>query len=564
MSKPKLSLLTRTILSGLVLAALCAIAFLLRLPMVAYNLPIAANMDERSWLGVLYHLDTISLNPEFFHHPTLLFYLIHFVRKTLTSFDHTLFVGRLINLLLSIGMALAAFRLSVYLLKSRPAALLTAALTLFSPILIMNSGYVTTDILAGLLTLIGLIYFIRFFDEGGSEWWWIAVIAAGLAISTKYSAVLLILTYLLMEFLRKSDSNLLPSGETGILQKRMEPRIVPWMALAAGSLLAIAYLLFPLKDLLNLISSVQSINSSIDAEDLRFLQSLRNKLFFAGVFILALSAATFRWRSFRSRFAGIRPYLACLIALVVFLLGSPGVILSWKIFLLQFGFEMKANALPGTQQWLVYFYDYYAWESLIAFGFCLVGVWLAMSRKKSVGMLLLYALIVYLVIGSATRSFDRYLTPLLPIIFIFAGYGITEVVTYLRQKNRVLSLLTLLLILGGISLEIAPTIRSYLSTAELHDEAYRSYQKTLVLKPVQVYFSGWVPDVELKMIDLVVEEIPKADLADSSSAFFRTFNDRAILITDSASHSIVAESGQRGLNLIWQTDEGFGQYIYAK
>ena len=66
---------------------------------------------------------------------------------------------------------------------------------------------------------------------------------------------------------------------------------------------------------------------------------------------------------------------------------------------------------------------------LFALAFAPIGLVIVWRRWSQAGLLLgSYLLLNYLAIGSATRGFERYLSPLLPVLYLLAAIGIEEVV----------------------------------------------------------------------------------------------------------------------------------------
>jgi len=529
-------------------------------------LPVAANVDERRGLEVLHQFETSSLNPKFFHYPSLYYYLTYFAIRPFTGLDGFLLYGRILNVIFACGLGASAFLLTRQMFKSPGAGLLAAGYTMFSPVILFNGSYVITDILAAMLCLLGVYFWSRFFERGDTRSWVLGGVMAGLAVSTKYTAGILVAAYLLVEFIHPWLAISEPAPTDGLgrfLARRFSSAIPPVSLFLAGVILMAFVWFFPKDFIFSLIREHSSVNASLTARELAFLEALPRKCFYLGLAVVCLAAILYGFRNFSERLCLYRPYVGLGIALVVFLVGSPFVLVSWKMFAYEFGAELKNNMASGEgRQWLTYVFVYYFWESLTAGVFFVIGVVLALRQRRLIGLAGLYAVLLYVSMGSATRWYERYLTPLLPVMFAFSGWGIWCVGQWLganRPIGRNLFVLAVVIISGA---ELYPKITRVIRWTDRPDETYQSYMHISVLHPARIYFLGRAPYMELRMRGFAVEEVAERRLIDPKSDFWAKLGQDDILLIDGDVRKDVREVIGRRLSLAWRTDWKHGQYVY--
>ena len=198
-------------------------------------------------------------------------------------------------------------------------------------------------------------------------------------------------------------------------------------------------------------------------------------------------------------------------------------------------------------------------ESIILLVFFVVGFFTAIKEKKSILILLLYLIIQYLIIGSATRGYPRYLTPLLPIIFSFSAYGIYSFSTYLGGKIKFSQFIIIPILFFAI-IENYYNVTPILYREYHYDDIYDSYQYIINSSPSTIYYSGYVPDVELEMYGLSIIKIAEKDLNIKYLSEFMKYND--ILVVDRASYNLLSNNDLNFLFLEKSFDAEYGQYIF--
>ena len=101
----------------LILLFFVLIALLIRSKLLFFNLPVSGNVDERQGLRLLFLFQNNTLNPLFFRYPTLYYYATYFFIKIFGDISNTLFLGRLLNLIISVSIAFVIYHLSNNIFK---------------------------------------------------------------------------------------------------------------------------------------------------------------------------------------------------------------------------------------------------------------------------------------------------------------------------------------------------------------------------------------------------------------------------------------------------------------
>ncbi len=547
----------------LILLFFVLIALLIRSKLLFFNLPISGNVDERQGLRLLFLFQNNTLNPLFFRYPTLYYYATYFFIKIFGDISSTLFLGRLLNLIIGVSIAFVIYHLSNNIFKSKQVGLLAALFTLSSPIIVDNSSYIITDPLLTLFSLLSLLYMLKYFQSSlPISFLFLMILFTGLAIATKYTAILIIFVYLIVEFYKNPGpiKNMNDNMIIKIFNTTINPTIFSIIVLFLGIILLTLSLNFPEYYLQLLISEGGNINAELNQTDLDFILSVKNKLLFFGIFLIIFSLVTFLVKKIRDRFTMLRPYLAIFFILFIFLICNPYIFGSWNLFLYDFGAEIKANQFAGQGiQFLNYLNFYIEKESIILLVFFIVGFFTAIKEKKIILILSLYLIIQYLIIGSATRGYPRYLTPLLPIIFSFSAYGIYSLSIYLGKKIK-LSQIIIIPILFFAIIENYYNVTPILYREYHYDDIYDSYQYIINSSPGTIYYSGYMPDVELEIYGLSTIQIAERNLNIKYLSEVMKYND--ILVVDRVSYNLLSDNDLNFLFLEKSFDAEYGQYIF--
>ena len=517
-------------LAYVALAGILILGLAARSTLVVHNLPVAWHVDERFLLRVLERFSVEdTLDPNFFQYPTLYLYINHFALSPFLGLEDYLWGGRALNLVFVGLLSCAAFALSIELFGSKRAGVLAAAATLFSPTMILSASYISTDTLLSLFCIASVWLLTRFFRRQHDSDWFFGVLFLGLAIATKYSAGSLLIAYLIYELFQPASELSAPHDlGAGHSMRRFCNRIlqssIPKVAMNALLLVGcvcmlFAYALFPMDQLLTLVGSSGDLNSTIDASDRAFLESIRSKFLMFALALGSIALAGYLVPQFSLRIRRVRPLLAILIAWLTLLVTSPYMILSWKKFAYDFGALMK-NSAGGTEpQWIPYFQRYFAMESILLLTLFAVGLWVAYRQKKNIQFPLLYLGISYAIIGGAGSGYPRYLAPLLPVFLVIATWALIACSTVVAKKiyasNAVVWIQCGLVLVVG--LELYPKVLARLDLPS--NEMRASYDYVIENKPSMVYFSTYAPDVEFRMAGIPVKEIPSSSLSADDPSF---------------------------------------------
>jgi hypothetical protein len=558
-------------LAYFILFAIIAIGFAIRYPLVKYNLPVCANVDERMNLQILCDFENISLKPSFVFYPTFYYYATFFIMKIIgiNNTGDFLFYGRIINLLFGCALAVFVFFLSKQIFRSYLVSLIAAAFTMFSPIIISDDSYIVVNTLMALLSIISLLFFELFFKRNDYKYWIFGCLFAGLAISTKQNAFLIFVSYAIIEFIkaRNSDSNTIVSKQyLNFLNKRFPSVILPFLFLGLGLLALTFYIFFPTGMIMSIFQTQGGVDSVVDVTDIRFIKSIQGMLLHIGIAMSVLAFVSYFFKRFLKKFCIIRPYIAFVIILFAFFLGSPYTLIIWNAFLYRQGSFMKLITTMSSQhqQWFTYFRYYFSLESVAVLLFFFIGIFRSIQLKVDIRFLILYLIVNYINIGSAKVAFPRYLVPILLVIFMISAWGIYSIGSYIGQRRKWLMYVFLIISIAFIGLEFYPKVSPVVSNYTNTDEMYESYVFVNKLRPHKVYYSGFVPNVELAIQNIEVEEIPKIWLAYSNSPFLQTINKNEILMVDRKSSQIMNELLRKNLKLLFSSKEVYGQYIYEK
>ena len=217
----------------IILAAIIAAAFALRVWGLAFGLPFQAHQDEPIVVNHALAYGSGDLNPHFFNIPPFTSYILFAVYALLFA------AGKLAGVWTSAGDFAAAFfadpsafyiagrffigvipgTICVFLtyrlasrLFSERACLYASAVMALSFLNVANSHYIYTDMLLVVLTLAAYLLFLRMYEDPSIKHHMIAGAFVGLAAAVKYNGVFLIFTYFLAHILCTRKEGKLGAG----------------------------------------------------------------------------------------------------------------------------------------------------------------------------------------------------------------------------------------------------------------------------------------------------------------------------------------------------------------
>ena len=541
---------------GLALLAILAAGFAMRYPLVTVNLPVAVNTDERISLGLLDRLHAGGWNPEWFNHPTFYYYLMHIVLSPFGS-ENVLAYGRVLNLIIGCALVVATYGLARQVFRSPAVSLIAAALTMFSPLLVKYASYISPDILSACLSVMSLALLGRFYQSARDQDWLAAMAFAGLAMSTKYPAVVVLIAYLLNELFGSTRGDDATNTQAAAVLDLRFPRWVLTLGLAgSASLFLIVAVAFPLDRLVGIAATQGGVDSTLDGSDMQFLESVRSLTWMLGLSLLGLATASWRFARFANRFCTLRPYAGIAVAGVVFLMASPFVVVSPRDFLYDVGIELKSNMLgPDGPRWLAYFHWYVRSESVLVLGLFIVGVTASVTRDAQTRLLGIFLVVSYLFLGSANRGYDRYLTPLLPVVFVLSGSGAWIAASAATRLMTETGIVVLVLCGALLGYEMRYKLTQVLSAASFPDASYFAYVAVTQLQPRNVLYSGFmVPSTEWKLAGMDVRELSRSSLSGAEGAFRNQIASKTVIALDGIAEGSLGPSVRATLLPIWSGD----------
>ncbi len=560
----------KRLLDRLLLPFLLLLTPIIYLANARYNLPVSANVDERTSLEVLSHFHAGSLNPQFFEYPTLYYYVTYALTKPF-SFTQILFWGRELNLAFVGLTAYLAYLFCRDNFKSQLAGLLSAGLIIMSPTIIESGSYLCTDVLLAVGVMASLLLLTRYFVEPSLRAWLLSMGAIGLAVGCKYTACLLFLVYVAGEVMWEFNK----TGNPGSAPFATRIGRVPLISVV--TLIAIALflsgLLFPTAAAIRFAFAHHTVADQRSVADyVGFFDHIRALLVASGAFIFALAALIWKSELAFRLFSKTRIYLGIAIVLLVSLLTTPYSVITPAKFLYDLGALARSNILvsSGPMQWATYLQAVRQNESAIIV--CVGMVALVAAAVKDFWRyraVLLFSLIYILTIGFSRMGFTRYLTPILPVIFVFFGAAIASLLKKALSSRLVYArwLPIAVTIVGSVFLgsSLAQTRLANSRQSALWQRPFRrSYDLALELHPQEVLYAGYAPWIELKLAGLNVKQVSWTSL--SRGAIGERMNNGQLLIYDvvGASDNSVSPLGDPTVQVLLNDPSGFGQLVLAK
>ena len=211
------------------LIAVCAAAFAIRLPGISYGLPDVYNPDEVAIMNRALAFATGDLNPKNFLYPSFYFYVLFAwealffvvgrvtgVFASLADFERTFFTdptwlflaGRMLSVVAGVATVWAVGKFGAKLYGTAT-GLIAATFLAASPIAVRDAHYVKHDVPVTLLIVLVHVLIARLVVD--SEYrarqrsWILAGLVAGVAVSTHYYAVFVLVPLAVAAFVRAED-----------------------------------------------------------------------------------------------------------------------------------------------------------------------------------------------------------------------------------------------------------------------------------------------------------------------------------------------------------------------
>jgi hypothetical protein len=477
-----------------------------------YNLPVASNVDERTSLEILLRFHNGSLNPGFFMYPTLYYYVTYLFVNRLPISQFLLW-GRILNLSLVGLTAFIAYSFARLHFRSRVAGILSAAFIITSPIIVNSGAYLCTDVLLAASALATLLFLTQYFHESALHSWILSMVMIGLAVGCKYTAFLLFIAYVGTEMIREVDGNDRDIGRDPGLR-------IPSHAFSAafavlGGLCLTSAWIFPLTSLMR-FASAHHTNADLrnPADYLLFFHHVRMLLIYGGAALLAAALLVLRSAYLYRVLSLRRLYLGLLIVLFVALLTTPYSVFDASKFIYDIGALARNNIVvqSGHAQWK----SYWAWlvrdESRTLLTLGLVGfATVALRSYWRYSIVIIFAAIYILTIGNSHLGFSRYLTPILPVIYLLAAGFLAQAWATHSPSFRYVRILTVMLVVLATT-ELWPKIESSRASSKQTDPLWDSYRMAMNLHPTRILYAGDAPSVELSASGIPVSQTSWASL----------------------------------------------------
>jgi len=489
-----------------------------------HNLPVAVTVDERVGLGVLKNFHSGTLNPHFFMYPSIYYYVTYFLTRPF-AFSDILFTGRLLNLSFVGLTAYFAYLCCRDDFRSRSSGLLSAGFIILSPTMIDSGSYLCTDVMLAAATMASLWLVNRYFRLPSSKNWFVAMVAIGMAVACKYTAFLLFLVYALIEVVTRFSDR----GDASINapDKSRIPR-VPLsctVCLIGVAVLGLG-LFFPTAHALHLGIALQtdteqhlwstfSEKPKTPSDYLKIFHHLRSLLLIIGGGIAAFGLLILKSRFAYRLISFKRLYLGFGIVLLISILCTPYSLITP----VKFSYDMRQLALGNVfyradhAQWGNYVTWLIEGESGVLVCLGLMGVILAAFQERSRYLTsLIFSVVFMFTLGASHRGYPHYLTPLLPVWYVFAANLIVQTwglatSRHLRYGRLLASALIII-----VAVQLSVRLREKHALQQTTDEFWRSYTLAAGRAPGKLYFAAYAPSVELALKGYQVQQVGWASL----------------------------------------------------
>ncbi|RMF92856.1 MAG: phospholipid carrier-dependent glycosyltransferase [Candidatus Schekmanbacteria bacterium] len=517
-----------------VLMLILLVAVFLRLIGINFGLPLRFHPDE--WSQILPALSMFdgNLHPRFFYYPSftiycyfILFKIASFIAPTIfkiTASNSTFWLlGRIVSVFFGTGVVFLSYLLASKL-DGKKAGLFAAFFVAIFPLEVRHSHFAIVDVPLSFWILLA-IYFLSNWEGKNDKFHFLILSSffAGVASSTKYTALPLIAVILILSFYYcssriKIDDKSRRLSSTAIM-------------LFFVSLIFFAFTVNPIESfIINLFKEVFSADGIIQKGDLAyfFLQKLDNVFRVLAFIFLALSVAVYFIPNFERFFLinifDKRIIIPALIAVIVFFAISPYILIDYKGFLNDFKFSVKVTSLGfyGDKIWsnldesfplFTYWKIFVNNSGILLSILCFAGLFFSIEKKFL--PLFLWIGIYVFILSSMKLSMPRFLLPVSSIFLIFAGIALSRIGELILRKISLNYLKILITSLALLIIALTPfnkTInieRAFLSKNTLNI-AFRWIERNIP-EGKKLLLAGISPDMRLSEKRYFVSKIEKTD-----------------------------------------------------
>jgi len=435
---------TKSLTGFLIPAGILILSLILRLTGISYGLPQRLHPDEWSQIQPALSMFSGDYNPHIFYYPsfTVYFYFLSFKLASflmpaffkLSASDSSFWMlGRIISAIFGSVNVIALYLLAQKI-YDRKTAIVSALIFAIYPLHVQSSHYAIVDIPLMLWITVALFFMCRAFDGEESRSFLLAGIFCGLASSTKYTALPLILILIVSYFVLEAGR------EKKEFTERNAVRTLSVLCIIAGVFLLLFSLPLIKPYLQGFFESAFSSDRKIEEGDLGFFifGKLRSGVMVSGLILLSVPLLLMFLPSLR-KYLSVNPFSSKLIyplllSMIIFFIVSPYILLDFKAFLQDIKFSTKVTTLGyyenkiwseggGSSPFVAFLRMLGSSGKLLSF-MSLAGIFL--SLKKRALPIFLWAGIYLLMISSWTLTMPRFILPLVPFFILFAACAITR------------------------------------------------------------------------------------------------------------------------------------------
>ncbi|MFH1478667.1 MAG: glycosyltransferase family 39 protein [Candidatus Omnitrophota bacterium] len=390
---------------------------------------------------IAYCITTEDLNPHLFINPSFyIYYLLAFCKIFLffvknASYSSLIILCRILTALIGTCTVFITYLLSknIFGVKS---GLYSALFLALSAGILMYSHFTIPEIMATFFIVLTLYYLSRYVDESRNRYLYYSAMTLGLAISTKYTAILLFIFIILgMFFVSKKQDD-----------RNIQKPPLSINALSIGSIF-IGVLSFVFIFFINDKASAVYVGKFLDsAGNINFwnehkpeyipifIADIKKLLIFVGFIFLVVFPLAVRIRSLRDVLSKVfirgEFFRVCSLTVIFFCIGTPFAILDYKQFLhdMFLNWQVQRYCLGFTyagMQWGSYFKHIINLLGIPIFACSVLGMFYVIRSKdikhRKIIILFSYVCLTYMAYGSRALSVQRYILPIVPGMAIFAG-----------------------------------------------------------------------------------------------------------------------------------------------
>ncbi|MCC6444211.1 MAG: phospholipid carrier-dependent glycosyltransferase [Armatimonadetes bacterium] len=432
-------------------------AEVVRLYGIRFGLPLVLNNDETFLVQHALAIRWSDLNPHAFVWGSLPFYILAavfnvsnyvniLINQNPLAMQDFYYIGRMVSAFLGTASVALVF-LWASILGCSKAGWLSAALLAFSPYAVQASHYAVVEPMLGFwvtLSMLGMALWLKRYPGG----LYVASIAAGLAIATKYNAAILLVCFVTTILYIDHKEIRLPLTAS----KRL------WIYAISIMMLCIYIGIVAFRsELLDLAASWTN-TGQIKPVYIQIFNRILLSCLLMLLLAASLSAGIYRNKNWANQISNTITnrnllYVALIVS-VAFLLASPFVILDFPAFVQGTFFVVAKQISPnmvvypiGSQTYAIadkavpatdpFYYIrgiYHEWGAILLMA-ASIGLWLLWRRNRPMALIIMiFSMMMLLVTATGHYQGIRFVYPLWGIIALLSGSGVYLVIERIFQS----------------------------------------------------------------------------------------------------------------------------------